>query len=110
MWCQCLSENWRLNCLKKDCVLSLYSGPRSFWAAVEKSPELLASWKLIVVDYYFDGEDDTGASVAELLKGRVSCPIVLCSNGQFPDDEMKLFAGRIDKDPMAWAELKRFVG
>jgi hypothetical protein len=90
-------------------VLSLYDGARSFWSAVEKDPELLGSWKLIIVDYYFDGEDDTGASVAERLKGRVSCPIVLCSNGQFPDDEMKLFAGRIDKDPVAWADLQRFI-
>jgi hypothetical protein len=103
-----MREGWEA-VLAKDCVVHVYDGARSFWAAVENNPELLGSWKLIVTDYYFDGEDDTGATVAEQLKGRVTCPILLCSNGQFPPEEMNLFAARIDKDPVGWVDLKPFL-
>jgi CheY-like chemotaxis protein len=91
-------EAWE-TVLKKDCRVQLFDGSTSFWAAMEQSPELLSAWQVIVTDYYFDGEDETGATVAERLKGRVSCPVVLCSNGEFPAEELALFAARIDKEP-----------
>jgi CheY-like chemotaxis protein len=101
-----MREAW-VSTLKNDCIVHMFDGARSFWAAVDKSPTLLTTTSIIVTDYYFDGEDQTGSDVAAQLKMRSSCPLVLCSNGQFPDDEMALFTARIEKEPVTWAVLKR---
>lgn len=79
---------------------------RQFWSAIEKDPRLLANLTLILIDYFFAGEEINGNDLAQALRMRVSCPLLLCSNGEFPPDKLMPFHCRINKDPISWDEIQ----
>jgi CheY-like chemotaxis protein len=101
-----LREAWN-SALGRECKVWSFASPCDFWRSVDKGELRLDRLKGIITDYYFDGDDATGLTLAESLIDKVSCPVVLSSDGEFEDSVTGKFSGRVSKEPMTWAAVTK---
>jgi hypothetical protein len=101
-----LREAWQ-SVLGKSITVKSYSSPKAFREALGADPTLKERCRMLLTDYYFDGEDETGADFARNIAASVQCPIILVSDAELDPSESKLFHARIDKTPRTLADLPR---
>jgi signal transduction histidine kinase/CheY-like chemotaxis protein len=102
---------WKMK-LKDELHLETYLNTSSFLAKCDADASYLQSFDAIVTDYHFaEGDEHTGKSLAKELRGRGYLgPIMLATNGDFEDDELKPhLTGAIGKEVPSISTIRSWV-
>jgi signal transduction histidine kinase/DNA-binding NarL/FixJ family response regulator len=94
-----------------DAVLHIFLGPKEFWSFESSNPGFLERILFVMTDFHFaEGVSEDGASFAQDLRKKFGKPIVLCSDGDFEDEESsRHFDFVLPKSPLPFSTVSELV-
>ncbi len=102
-------ESWET--LNKGKDIETYTCPDDFWKSVSKCPLSSETVLCIVTDFFFDSctDQDGGTFCQKLKLQNPDVPVFLCSDGEFEENTLSQFDGKLEKRAYGFALLEEIV-
>jgi signal transduction histidine kinase/ActR/RegA family two-component response regulator len=99
-----VGEAWQ-SALSKDTDCFLFVSPSAFRRRFDQDTAFRDRLSVVVLDYFFDGTDESGATLAKEVRRASAAKIILGSDAELSRADLDMFDGVCGKTARKWTEL-----